>query len=144
MTLQRAGIDYRLEFWEHGQLYMALSRVKRSFDLCILLPDDMDDFTIRPPGDLDVVQILETMESSRALLTHQISSGDNIESGVGFIDPSDATLAKELPCPDDYVDAPEDQIDCVPSLDHHAVEIFDPCPDEIPLNVQIMSQVLED
>jgi hypothetical protein len=74
----------------------------------------------------------------------QISPGDNVESGVGSIDPSDATLVKELPCPDDYVDAPEDQIDCVFSLDHDAVEIFDPCPDEIPLNVQIMSWALED
>jgi hypothetical protein len=88
----------------------------------------MNDFTIRPPVDLDAVQIFETMESSRALLIPQISPGDNVESGVGSIDPSDATLAKELPCPDDYVDTPEDQIDCVPSLDHNAIEIFDPCP----------------
>jgi hypothetical protein len=104
----------------------------------------MDDFTLRPPVDLDVVQIFETMESSRALPLPQISPGDNVESGVGSIDRSDATLAKELPCPDDYVDAPEDQIDCVPSLDHDAVEIIDACPDEMPLNVQIMSRVLED
>jgi hypothetical protein len=102
----------------------------------------MDDFTIRPPVDFDVVQILETMESSRALPIPQISPGHNVESGVGSIDPSDATLAKELLCPDDYVDAPEDQTRCVPSLDHDTVEIFDPCPDEIPLNVQIISRVL--
>jgi hypothetical protein len=103
----------------------------------------MDDFSIRPPIDLDVVQILETIESSRALPIPRISPGDNVKSGVGSIDPSGATLGKELPCPDDYVDAPEDQIDCVPSLDHDAVEIFNPCPDEIPLNIQIMSWVLE-
>jgi hypothetical protein len=84
------------------------------------------------------------MESSRALPIPQISSGHNVESGVGSIDPSDATLAKELPYPDDCIDAPEDQIDCVPSLHHDAVEIFDPWPDEILLNVQIMSRVLED
>jgi hypothetical protein len=92
----------------------------------------MDDFAIRPPVDLDIVQILETMESLRTLPIPQISPGDNVESGVGSIDPSDATLAKELPCSDDYVDAPEDQIDCVPSLDHDVVKIFDLYPDEIP------------
>jgi hypothetical protein len=104
----------------------------------------MDDFTIRPPVDLDVIQIPETMESSRAIPVPQMSLGDNVESGVGSIDPSDATLAKELPSPDAYVDAPEDQINCVPSLDHDAVKIFDPCPGEAPLNVYIMSRVLED
>jgi hypothetical protein len=92
----------------------------------------------------DVVQFLETTESSRALPIPQISPGHNVESGVDSIDPSDATLATELLCPDDYVDAPEDQIDCVPSLDHDAVEIFDSGPDEIPLNVQIMSRVFGD
>jgi hypothetical protein len=104
----------------------------------------MDDFTIHSPVDLDVVQILEMTESSRTLPIPQISPGDNVKSGVGSIDPSAATLAKKLPCPDDYVDAPEDQIDYIPSLDYDAVEICDPCPDEIPLNIQIMSRVLED
>jgi hypothetical protein len=144
MTLQAAIIGYGTKFWQHVQLYVALSRVKGPVDLCILLHDDMDDFTIRPPVNHDVVQILETIESSRALSIPQFSPGDNVESGVGSIDPSDATLAKELPCPDDYVDAPEDQIDYVPSLDHDAVEGFDSCPDEISLTVQIMSRVLED
>jgi hypothetical protein len=144
MTLRRAVIDYRTKFSEHTQLYVAFSRVKSPVDLCILLPDDTDDFAIRPSVDLDVIQILETMESSKALPIPQILPGDNVESGVGSIDPSDAALAKELPCPDDYVDAPEDQIDCVPSLDRDAVEISDPCPNEKPLNVQIMSWVLED
>jgi hypothetical protein len=127
---------------ENGQLYVALSRVKSPVDLYILLPDDMDDFTIRPPVDLYVVQILETMESSRALPIPQISPRDNVEPGVGSIDPFDATLAKEFPCPDDYVDASEDPTDCTPSLDHDVVEVFDLCPDEISLNVQIMSRAL--
>jgi hypothetical protein len=106
----------------------------------------MDDFTIRPAVDVDVdvVQILETMQSSRPLFIPQISSGDNFKSGIASIDPSDATLFHEFPCPDDYFDAPEDQIRCVPSFDHDAVETFDPYPTEIPLNVQIMPRILED
>jgi hypothetical protein len=122
---------------------MALSRVKSPVDPCILLPDDIGDFTIRPPVDLDVIQILETRESSRVLLILQISRGGNIESGVGSIDPADATSAKELLFPAGYVDAPEDHINCVPTLDHDVVETFDPCPDDILFNVQIMSRALE-
>jgi hypothetical protein len=74
----------------------------------------------------------------------QISPGDNVESGIASIDLSDANLADEFLYPDDYFDAPEDQIRCVPSLDHDAVEIFYPYPTEIPPNVQIMSRILED
>jgi hypothetical protein len=96
---QQAGIDYHTKFWEHRQLYVALSRVQSPVDLYILLPDDMDDFTIRPPVDLDVVQILEMMESSRALPMPQISPGDNVESGIGSVDPSGATLAKNSLAP---------------------------------------------
>jgi hypothetical protein len=95
----------------------------------------MDHFTIRRPVNLDVVQILETMQSSRLLAIPQISPGDNVESGIASIDQSDATLSKGLSCPDDYFNAPEDQIDFVSSLHHDAVEIFNPCPDDIPLIV---------
>jgi hypothetical protein len=67
MALQRAIIDRRMKFWEYGQLYVARSAVNSPDDLCILLPDDMNDFTIHPAVDVDVVQILETMQSSRPL-----------------------------------------------------------------------------
>jgi hypothetical protein len=43
-----------------------------------------------------------------------------------------------------FFDAPEDQIRSVTSLNHDALETFDPCLAEIPLNVQIMSRILED
>jgi hypothetical protein len=102
----------------------------------------MDNFAIRPA--VDVVQILETMQSSRPISIPQISPDNNVESGIASIDPSDAILSGEFHCPDDSFNAPADQIHCVPSFDHDAVETFDPYPAEIPLNVQIMSRVLED
>jgi hypothetical protein len=114
---------------------VAISGVKSRGDLCILLPDDMDNFTIRPTVKFDAIQLLETMQSSRPFPIPQISPGDNVESRIASINPSDITLSDEFPYPDDYFDAPEDQIRCVPSFDHGAVETFDPYPAEIPLNL---------
>jgi hypothetical protein len=102
----------------------------------------MDDFTTRP--SFDVVQILETVQSSRPRSIHQISPDDNVESGIASIDPSHAILSDEFPYPEDCFDAPNDQIRCVPNLDHDAVEIFDPYRDKMTLGVQIMSRILED
>jgi hypothetical protein len=48
----------------------------------------MEDFTIRPAVNVDVAQILEAMQSSRPRPIPQISLGDNVESGIGSIDPS--------------------------------------------------------
>jgi hypothetical protein len=95
----------------------------------------MDNSTIRPTVDLDVVQILETVQSSRPRSIPQNSLDDDIESGIASIDPSDATLSEEFPCPDDYFDAPDDRIRCVPSLDHDTIETFDWYQSEIPLTV---------
>jgi hypothetical protein len=85
ITLQRAVIDCRMKFWEHGQLYVALSGVNCPSDLCILLSDDMDDLTIGPAVDVDVVQIRETVQSSRPLPIPQNSPGHNVESGITSI-----------------------------------------------------------
>jgi hypothetical protein len=76
---------------------VAISGVKSPGDLWILLPNDMGDFTIRLPADPDAVQILETMQSSRPLLIPQTSPGDGVESGLAFIDLSDAALSGEFP-----------------------------------------------
>jgi hypothetical protein len=122
---------------------VAPSGVKSPGNLYILLPADMDDFIIRPAVEVDVVQILETQQSSRPLSIRQISPADNVEACIDSINPSDVTLSDEFPCPDHYFDAPEDQIRCVPSLDHDAIETSDPYPAEILLNVQIMSRILE-
>jgi hypothetical protein len=99
---------------------VALSGIKSPGNLYILLPVDMDDFIIRPTVGVGVVQILETMQSSRPLPIPQIWPRDNVESGIGSIDPSDAALLDEFPWSDDDFDAPEDQIRCVPSLDYGA------------------------
>jgi hypothetical protein len=104
----------------------------------------MDNLTILPAVDVNAIQIIETVQSSKSLSIPQNSPGDNVESGIASIDPYDTNLADDFPCPGDYFDAPEDQIRCVPSLDHDAVETFDPYPAEIPLNVQIMSRILGD
>jgi hypothetical protein len=78
MTLQRAVIDCRTKFWEHGQLSVALSRVKNPADLCILLP----------PVDLDVVQILEAMNASTEsqipppCLAHQMDTLSFVARGL--------------------------------------------------------------
>jgi hypothetical protein len=38
MTLERAVVNLRKDFWEHGQLYVARSRIADPRNLCILLP----------------------------------------------------------------------------------------------------------
>jgi hypothetical protein len=101
MTLQRAVIDCRTQFWKHDQPYVALSRVKSPADLCILLPNDMDDFTIRPPVDPDVVQIVESMSPSGGPLIALPLPANNIQPDLSSLAGSDATQSHELPCPDD-------------------------------------------
>jgi hypothetical protein len=80
---------------------VAVSGVKSPGDLYILLPDDMDAFTLGPAVDINVVQILKMVRSSRPLSLPQISPGDNVESGVASINPFDVTLLDEFLCPGD-------------------------------------------
>jgi hypothetical protein len=80
---------------------VAVSGVKSPGDLRILLPGDMDDFTVRTAVDIDVIQILETVQSSIPVPIPQISPGDKVESGIASIDPSGATLSNEFPCLED-------------------------------------------
>jgi hypothetical protein len=75
MTLNRAVIDCRTKFWEHGQLYVALSRVRNPKNLCILLPADDPDSTIRPTVDPDVVEIVNAMSG----LLRPVSGGRLIQ-----------------------------------------------------------------
>jgi ATP-dependent exoDNAse (exonuclease V) alpha subunit len=59
MTLQRVVVDYQTKFWEHGQLYMALSRIRDPHDLCVLLPSGMSNFELEPGVDPEVVRVLD-------------------------------------------------------------------------------------
>jgi hypothetical protein len=91
MTLSRAVVDSRSQYWEHGQLYVALSRVRSPHDLCILLPGDLDDPEIRVPVDQGVVRIVEsmTMPSSFAIPPNSVEMGEpGLPAGTS-IDPLD-------------------------------------------------------
>jgi hypothetical protein len=144
MTLQQAVIDCRTKLWEHDQLYVALSRVNSPADLCILLPDDTDNFTIRPPVDADVVQIIESMSPSGGPLIAPPLPADRSRSDLSSLDGSDTTQAPELPCPDDYLDAPEDETESLPGVEYQAPENGYPHPVDIPRNVDIIAGVLQD
>jgi hypothetical protein len=55
MTLGRAVIGCRSEFWRRGPLYVALSRVQNPMDLCILLLPEPENRYIKIPADYNVV-----------------------------------------------------------------------------------------
>jgi hypothetical protein len=65
MTQRQIVIDCWTKFWEYDQVYVTLSRVKSAPDVSILDPSDMDAFTVCPLVDRNIVQILESMSSSR-------------------------------------------------------------------------------
>ena len=72
MTLSRGVIDLRSQLWEHGQLYVALSRFRDPSDICILLPtpdEESDhvlneDILINPVAETEIVRMVNDIENS--------------------------------------------------------------------------------
>jgi hypothetical protein len=75
MTLTKVVIDLRSGFWEHGQLYVALSRVRNPANMCILLPDSSDeispidrwDVPLHVPVNPEVVDIVSNIASNEVM-----------------------------------------------------------------------------
>jgi hypothetical protein len=57
---------------------------------------------------------------------------------------SDTAQSHELPWPDDYLDAPEDNTDSRPRVEYQAPEIVHPPPVDIPRNIDIIAGILQD
>jgi hypothetical protein len=72
MTLNRAIIDLRRHFWEYGQLYLALWRVRHPENLCRLLSECQEKISssdpiamrLRIPVDRQVVNIISTISGN--------------------------------------------------------------------------------
>mgnify|MGYP002475721094 CR=1 FL=1 len=65
LTLNKVIVDMRSLFWEHGQLYVALSRIKNPQNLCILLPDQEreGDCLIKPISESAIVSLVNSIEN---------------------------------------------------------------------------------
>jgi hypothetical protein len=106
MTLQRAVVDLKRNFWEHGQLYVALSRVSDPMNLCLLLPDssalgghiDPRETPIRVPVDGHIAEIISRLYSS--LDDDHVVSSDDHPPSITECSESQHSAAAEL-SPDD-------------------------------------------
>lgn len=67
LTMKRIIIDVRSNFWEHGQLYVALSRIQDPKNVCVLLPnsdENIEEMNIMPECDQNVADFVKNIESS--------------------------------------------------------------------------------
>jgi hypothetical protein len=104
----------------------------------------MEHFTIRPAVDLDVVPILETMNSSGTSAIAPPLPVDPLDPALSSLDCWDGASSGELACPDWYFDPSEDQLNSVPRFDYDAAGIVDPHHAGPAVIVGIVSCILED
>jgi hypothetical protein len=69
---------------------------------------------------------------------------DNSQPDLSSFDGSDTTQSDELSCPDDYLDAPEDDTDSLPVVEYQAPEIVHPHTVDILRNIAIIAGTLRD
>ena len=81
-TLDRVVLDLRGNFWEHGQMYVGLSRVRDPRNLLILLPESKsilpDNTPISNYSDQEVVDIVENINNP-VILQSFLSDSDTSE-----------------------------------------------------------------
>jgi hypothetical protein len=101
------------------------------------------DLLIRPPVDLDVVQILETMSVSNEARVAASCLVDQMDPFPPVFDCPDRALSEGRHCLDDHFDA-EDQLDSVPEFEDDDAKIVTLQLAEIPINAAVMTGTLED
>ncbi|EAY21003.1 hypothetical protein TVAG_172600 [Trichomonas vaginalis G3] len=80
LTLDRVVIDFRDKFFEHGMLYVALSRIRDPKNLCILLPEkredsEIDDIdSIIPIADPEIIELIKKIEQHTKEMMENLSN----------------------------------------------------------------------
>jgi hypothetical protein len=104
----------------------------------------MDTFVIPPPVDMDVVTIIENLNRSGPTQTTPPLAAHQVDLPLFSVHSSDRPSSGELPCPGDCLDASDDQLDSPPLFDADDQQILDSHSAQIPINLDIMSRILND
>jgi hypothetical protein len=104
----------------------------------------MDDFTIRPLVGADAVRIVESMSPSDGPPIVPALPADCVQPELSSFDRSDTAQSHELPWPDDYLDAPEDDTESLSGVENYAPEMVHSHPVDIPRNIDIIAGILQD
>jgi hypothetical protein len=107
MTLNRAVIDFRRYFWEHGQLYIALSRVRHPDNLCILLPESEEEIAISDPVAVPL-RISVDRQVGNIVSTISRDTIRGVDTALSM--PATHPSTTELPV-DEFIMTPADQTD---------------------------------